>query len=64
MAERKYIVHLRKPLLTGGQEVTVPVYANSLEHAEYLATIEYGFGEGFEIVRVRPEVSHKENLET
>ena len=64
MAERKYIVHLRQPLLTGDQEVAVPVYANSLEHAEDLATIEYGFGEGFEIVRVRPEVSHKENLET
>lgn len=63
MAERKYIVHLLSQA-NGGQEVTVPVFANSLEHAEDLATIEYGFGEGFEITRVRPVVIHKDNLES
>lgn len=63
MAERKYIVHLLSQA-NGGHEVTVPVFANSLEHAEDLATIEYGFGEGFEVTRVRPDVVHKDNLES
>lgn len=52
--DKKYIVHLH---YSGSEhEVTVPVYAKSLDEAETLAELEYGFCEGMTISRIRPDI--------